>query len=98
MVGGYPVITAPALVTVGALMIQGIAGIDWKDFSEALPAFFTMIAIPFTYSIGDGLAVGFISYPLVKLLSGRGGQVGWLMYLMAVVLLFYFVIVRGGLA
>ena len=96
-VGGYPVITAPALVIVGALMIQGIAGIDWKDFSEALPAFFTMIAIPFTYSIGDGLAVGFISYPLVKLLSGKGAKVGWLMYLMAVVLLCYFVIVRGGL-
>ncbi len=98
MVGGYAVITAPALVVVGALMIQGIAGIDWKDFSEALPAFFTMIAIPFTYSIGDGLAVGFISYPVVKLLAGKGRRVGWLSYFMALVLVLYFVLVRGGLS
>jgi AGZA family xanthine/uracil permease-like MFS transporter len=97
MVGGYPVITAPALVIVGALMMQGITGIDWRDFSEALPAFFTMIAIPLTYSIGDGLAAGFISYPLIKLLAGRGRQVGWLMYVMAAVLVFYFVVVRGGM-
>jgi AGZA family xanthine/uracil permease-like MFS transporter len=97
MVGSYPVITAPALVIVGALMIQGITGIDWKDFSEALPAFFTMIAVPLTYSIGDGLAAGFISYPLIKLLAGKGRQVGWLMYGMAAVLVFYFVVVRGGM-
>ncbi len=97
MVGSYAVITAPALVIVGALMIQGIAGIDWTDFSEALPAFFTMIAIPLTYSIGDGLAAGFISYPLIKLLAGKGREVNWLMYLMAFVLLFYFILVRAGL-
>lgn len=98
MVGGYPVITASALITVGALMVQGMAGIDWKDFSEAFPAFFTMIAIPLTYSIGDGLAAGFISYPLVKLLSGKGRAVSWLSYLMAAVLLLYFIVVRGGIS
>jgi AGZA family xanthine/uracil permease-like MFS transporter len=95
MVGSYPPITAPALVIVGAMMIQNVAKIDWKDYSESVPAFLTMIGIPLFYSIADGLALGFIIYPLIKVLSGRGPEVGWLTYGLAVVLVLYFIFVRS---
>jgi adenine/guanine/hypoxanthine permease len=97
MVGSYPPITAPALVMVGAMMSQNVGKIDWKDRTESMPAFLTMIGIPLSYSIADGLALGFISYPIVKLFSGRGGEVGWLTYLLAAVLVLYFVLVRSYL-
>jgi len=64
MVGSYPPITAPALVIVGAMMAQNVGKIDWKDYTESVPAFLTLIGIPLTYSIADGLALGFISYPI----------------------------------
>jgi adenine/guanine/hypoxanthine permease len=76
MVGSYPPITAPALVVVGAMMMQNVAKIAWQDYSEAIPAFLTLIGIPLSYSIADGLALGFISYPIIKLLSGKGREVG----------------------
>ena len=76
MVGSYPPITAPALVIVGAMMSQNVGKIDWKDYTESIPAFLTMIGIPLSYSIADGLALGFISYPIVKFLSGRGHEAG----------------------
>jgi AGZA family xanthine/uracil permease-like MFS transporter len=97
MVGSYPPITAPALVTVGAMMCQNVAKIDWKDHTESVPAFLTMIGIPLSYSIADGLALGFISYPIVKFLSGRGREADWLSYLLAGVLVLYFVFVRSHL-
>jgi AGZA family xanthine/uracil permease-like MFS transporter len=95
MVGSYPPITAPALVIVGAMMIQNVAKIDWKDYSESLPAFLVLVGIPLSYSIADGLALGFISYPIIKLGSGRGREVGWLTYVLAAVLVVYFVFVRS---
>ncbi len=94
MVGSYPPITAPALVLVGAMMLRNVEKIDWADYSELVPAFLLMLGIPLSYSIGDGLALGFISYPLVKLLSGRAKDVNWVSYLLAVLLLLYFVFVR----
>ena len=95
MVGSYPPITAPALVMVGAMMIRNVTKIDWNDATESVPAFLTLIGIPLSYSIADGLALGFISYPAIKLLSGRGREVGWLTYLLAVVLVLYFIFVRS---
>ena len=95
MVGSYPPITAPALVIVGAMMIQNVARIDWKDYSESVPAFLTIIGIPLSYSIADGLALGFISYPIIKLFSGKGRGVGWLTYALAAVLVAYFVFIRS---
>jgi adenine/guanine/hypoxanthine permease len=95
MIGSYPAITAPALVLVGAMMAQNAGKVPWGDYSEAIPAFLVMIGIPLSYSIGDGLAMGFISHPLIKFLSGRGREVNWLMYIMAFVLLAYFVVVRS---
>ena len=95
MVGSYPPITAPALVIVGAIMLQHLAKVDWKDYTETIPAFLTVIGIPLSYSIADGLALGFISYPLIKLFSGRGREANWLTYVLAVVLVFYFGFVRS---
>jgi AGZA family xanthine/uracil permease-like MFS transporter len=95
MVGSYPPITAPALVIVGAMMIRNVQRVDWQDYSESVPAFLVMIGIPLSYSIADGLALGFISYPIIKLLSGRGRDIGWLTYALAVVLVAYFVFVRS---
>jgi len=95
MVGSYPPITAPALVVVGSMMLQNLKGVNWKDHTEIIPAFLVMIGIPFTCSIGDGLALGFISYPVIKLLSGRGKDVGWFGYLLAAMLIIYFILVRG---
>jgi len=95
MLGSYPPITAPALVIVGALMMQNVAKIQWSDSTESIPAFLTLIGIPLSYSIADGLALGFISYPIIKLFAGRGREVGWLGYGLAAVLLAYFVFVRS---
>ena len=95
MVGSYPPITAPALVIVGAMMIQNVTKIDWKDYSESIPAFLTLIGIPLSYSIADGLALGFISYPIIKLFSGKGRGVGWLTYVLALILIAYFVLIRS---
>ncbi len=95
MVGSYPPITAPALVIVGAMMIQNVSKINWKDYSESIPAFLTLIGIPLSYSIADGLALGFISYPIVKFCSRRGREIGWLTYALAGVLLLYFIFVRS---
>ncbi len=82
--------TAPALVIVGVLMIGAVKEIDFNDFTEALPAFLTIIFMPLAYSIADGIAFGFIAYPVVKLVSGRAKEVHWLVYLLAVVALIHF--------
>jgi len=95
MVGSYPPITAPALVVVGSMMIRNVTKIDWSNYAESMPAFLILAGIPLTYSIGDGLALGFISYPIIKLLAGQGRDVKWLMYVMAVVLVAYLVFVRS---
>jgi AGZA family xanthine/uracil permease-like MFS transporter len=95
MIGSYPPITAPALVIVGAMMIRNVAGIAWDDYTESLPAFLTLIGIPLSFSIADGLALGFISYPIIKAFSGRGREVAWLTYLLAAILVLYFVFVRS---
>jgi AGZA family xanthine/uracil permease-like MFS transporter len=75
----YPM-TAPALIVVGSLMARNVRSIEWDDFTESLPAFLVMIGIPFAWSIADGIAFGFISYPLLKLLSGRPREASPLVY------------------
>ncbi len=76
--------TAPALIIVGVLMMLPVREIDWSDFTEALPAFMTIIMMPFAYSISDGIATGFIIYPIVKLATGKGKEIHWLVYVLAV--------------
>jgi AGZA family xanthine/uracil permease-like MFS transporter len=98
MIGGYPPITAPALTIVGAMMMQNVNKIEWKDYTESIPAFLIIIGIPLSYSIADGLAFGFISYALIKAFSGRAREISWLTYTLAIVLVFYFLFVRSRMA
>ena len=78
----YPV-TSPALIVVGSLMIRAVRDIEWDDFTEALPAFLTLVIMPLTFSITDGIAFGFISYALLKLVTGRRSEAHWLVYVFA---------------
>jgi len=95
MVGSYPPITAPALVLVGSMMLQNVTRIAWADATESIPAFLTLIGIPLSYSIADGLALGLVCYPLVKLFAGRAREVSALTYGLALALLAYFLLVRS---
>jgi AGZA family xanthine/uracil permease-like MFS transporter len=94
MLGGYAPVTAPALVLVGAMMLRNVAYLDLSDFTELLPSFLVLTGIPLSYSIADGLALGFISYPLVKVLGGKGGEVRGTSWVIAGALLLYFLFVR----
>lgn len=94
MIGGYAPITAPALVVVGFMMFRNITKLDWDDPAELLPALLIVIGIPLTYSISDGLTLGFITYPVIKLLSGKGRDVHPAIYITAVLLFSYAVFLR----
>ena len=98
MIGGYPPITAPALTIVDAMMTQNVAKIEWKDYTESIPAFLIIIGIPLSYSIADGLALGFISYAIIKAFSGRSREISWLTYILALLLVLYLVFVRSRMA
>ena len=83
------------MTIVGAMMMQNVTKINWKDYTESIPAFLIIVGIPLSYSIADGLALGFISYAIIKGFSGRARQISWLTYLLAVVLVLYFAFVRS---
>ncbi len=83
---------APALVIVGALMIRQASGIDFTDFRIALPAFLTIVVMPFTYSIANGIGAGFISYVLLAVATGGGRKVHPLMWVVAVAFVAYFAV------
>jgi len=78
----HPVV-APPLIIVGYLMMRCVTFIKWEDLTEAIPAFLTIIIMPMTFSITEGIAFGFISYSLLKLVTGKGREVHWLIYLFA---------------
>ncbi len=82
--------TAPALIIVGVLMVGAVAKIDFEDFTEAFPAFLTIIFMPLAFSIADGIAFGFIAFPIVKLVAGKFKEVHWLLYILAVISLIHF--------
>lgn len=82
--------TAPALIIVGVLMVGAVMKINFDDFTEALPAFLTIIFMPLAYSIADGIAFGFIAFPLVKVFAGKQKEVSWLLYVLAVISLIHF--------
>lgn len=94
MVANYPPITAPALVVVGAMMIRNVIKVEWTDYTESIPAFLVMVGIPFSYSIADGIAWGFISYSLLKLFSGRARETSWLIYLVGALFIFRYVFLK----
>ena len=94
LVGGvvYNPITAPVLIIVGCLMLANLTKIQFDDYTESIPAFLTLLGIPLTYNIAYGLALGFILYPLLKLLGGKRKDVSLLVYIVAIILAlgFYF--------
>ena len=62
-------------------MLSNILKIQWDDFTEVIPAFIAMITMPLTYSVSNGIALGFITYPILKLFTGKGKEViGWFIY------------------
>lgn len=77
-------ITAPALIIVGSLMIGAVKHIEWDEFDEAFPAFLIILAMPLTSSIATGIALGFISYPLMKIFKGKWKAVHPILYIFAV--------------
>ena len=91
-----PMATAPALIIVGALMMRSALEIDWHDMTEAVPAFLAMLAMPLTFSIANGLALGFIFYPLLKLLTGRAREASPLCYVLAGLFVLRYVYLSGA--
>ncbi|MEF8823770.1 MAG: NCS2 family permease [Desulfohalobiaceae bacterium] len=83
--------TSPALIIVGMLMLKVVSQINWEDVSDALPAFVVIISMPFSYSIATGIALGFIFYPLVKLLAGKAREVKPTVWVLAVIFVLRFV-------
>ncbi len=84
--------TAPALIIVGSLMMSNAANVEWGNIAESLPAFVTIIAMPFTYSIATGISLGFIIYPIVKFFHGEGDEVHWIVYLLGVLFIIKYIL------
>lgn len=82
----YPIV-APALILVGVLMMEGVRHIKWDDLTEAIPAFLTLMTMPLTVSITDGIAFGLIASVILKLATGRARELDWLAYVFAAVFL-----------
>ena len=82
---------APILIIIGGLMVQNIRNLDMKDLSESFPALFIVVMIPFTYSIADGMAIGFILYPILKVAIGKWKEVTPTLYVIAGLFLMNFV-------
>ena len=84
------VATAPVLIIVGYFMMQLVKDINWTDPGIGIPALLTMVTMPFTFSITNGVGFGFISYTVIALLRGKWKEVHWLMYLISAVFGWYF--------
>jgi AGZA family xanthine/uracil permease-like MFS transporter len=82
----------PALVLVGFLMMQQVKGISWDDLEIAIPAFLTIVLMPFTYSITVGIGAGFLAYVLIKVVKGKAGAIHPLLWVISVLFIAYFAI------
>jgi len=93
LLGFIPAVaTAPILVLVGLFMMSAIRDVDWKDYSVVVPAFVSMIAIPFTYSISEGIIFGFITHVLIRVLTGRISEVSitlWVIFVLSILMLLF---------
>ncbi len=89
----YPV-TAPVLIIVATLMMKEIVKIQWDEFSDSIPAMLTFIGIPLTYSIADGLALGFISFTFIKILSGKLKDLNFIILFITLVFLIRFFVIK----
>ncbi len=87
-------VTAPALIIVGVLMASHLTKVAWNEIEEALPAFLTVIMMPFSFSIASGIAAGFIVYPITKVFKGQAKEVHPVMYVLFFVFLIYFIWLR----
>jgi AGZA family xanthine/uracil permease-like MFS transporter len=97
VVGAIPdAATAPALIVVGSLMAGVLTEIQWSDPEVAIPAFLTVVTIPLSFSIANGLAFGFIAYTALKVLRGKFRQVNWFVYLLTALFLFRFLYLKSG--
>ena len=90
----YPFI-APPLIIVGSMMMMSVKSIKWDDYTESVPAFLTILIMPLTFSITEGIAFGFISFALLKLLSGRGKEVNAFVYVFAALFVLRYAIGLG---
>ena len=88
--GGSSLATAPALLVVGAMMMSGARELDWSRMDDAIPAFLTVIMMPLTYSIANGISIGIVSYVALKLLCGRREDVSVVMAVLAALLAAYY--------
>jgi AGZA family xanthine/uracil permease-like MFS transporter len=89
----YPVV-APALIVIGSLMLKNVRRIHWDDSTEAIPAFLTMVLMPFSFSITEGISFGFITSALLKLISGRWRELHWIVYLFAVLFILRYALLK----
>jgi AGZA family xanthine/uracil permease-like MFS transporter len=88
--------TAPALILVGALMMQSIARVQWADFTEAFPAFMTVVAMPLTFSIATGLSLGVIAYTAAKVASGKYREVSTVLWILTALFILRYVYMAQG--
>jgi len=88
--------TAPALILVGALMTESIARVNWKEFTEAIPAFVTLLATPLTFSIATGLSLGLISYTLVKVAAGKFRDVSIVIWILTALFILRYIYLAAG--
>ncbi|KZL92206.1 NCS2 family permease [Clostridium magnum] len=87
--------TAPALIIVGVLMLGAVKNIDFSDFTEALPSFFAIAIMPFSYSIANGIAAAMIFYPIVKVATGRHKELHPIVYILALLFILRFILLPG---
>lgn len=87
----YPTI-APALIIVGTMMVRNVRYVGWDDPTEAIPAFLTILLMPLTVSITEGIAFGFVSFAMLKLFTGRAGEADWMVYFLAALFLVRYVL------
>jgi len=88
--------TAPALILVGALMTESIGRVDWAEFTEAIPAFVTLVATPLTFSIATGLSLGLISYTLVKVAAGKYREVSIVIWILTALFILRYIYLAAG--
>jgi AGZA family xanthine/uracil permease-like MFS transporter len=88
--------TAPALILVGALMTESIGRVEWSEFTEAIPAFVTLLATPLTFSIANGLGLGLISYTLVKVAAGKYREVSVVIWILTALFILRYVYLAAG--
>jgi len=87
--------TAPALILVGALMCGSVAKVRWEDFSEAVPAFLTLVCTPLTFSIATGLSLGMLSFTFIKVFTGKYREISPLIWVLSVLFLLRYAFLSG---